>query len=213
MKVTVPTPCKEKLQDDNFCAKCQHKINDFSNLSENDLIESMQKEEVYCGIFHPSKKKKNLIQKTISNVMIFSALGLMSSSVNAQDKTICAEPIAPKNDSVQFEKIEFKLIVSKTSDSQIQQFYTFRLLINGELIEQTLKVGEEYRIKCDVQKGLPIDIRLASNENNVEITKNYTKKSLPKKVKISSNDFITEPMITGEIAIEPRVQGIIAIKE
>ena len=213
MKVTVPTPCKEKLQDDNFCAKCQHKINDFSNLSENDLIESMQKEEVYCGIFHPSKKKKNLIQKTISNVMIFSALGLMSSSVNAQDKTICAEPIAPKNDSVQFEKIEFKLIVSKTSDSQIQQFSTFRLLINGELIEQTLKVGEEYRIKCDVQKGLPIDIRLASNENNVEITKNYTKKSLPKKVKISSNDFITEPMITGEIAIEPRVQGIIAIKE
>ena len=138
---------------------------------------------------------------------------MMTSSVNAQDKTICAEPIAPKNDSVQFEKIEFKLIVSKTSDSQIQQFSTFRLLINGELIEQTLKVGEEYRIKCDVQKGLPIDIRLASNENNVEITKNYTKKSLPKKVKISSNDFITEPMITGEIAIEPRVQGIIAIKE
>ena len=133
MKVTVPTPCKEKLQDDNFCAKCQHKINDFSNLSENDLIESMQKEEVYCGIFHPSQLGKNLIQKTISNVMIFSALGLMSSSVNAQDKTICAEPIAPKNDSVQFEKIAFKLIVRQTSDSQIQQFSTFRLLINMRL--------------------------------------------------------------------------------
>ena len=213
MKVTIPTPCKEKLQDDNFCAKCQHKINDFSNLSENDLVESMQKEEVYCGIFHPSQLGKNLIQKTISNVMIFSALGLITSSVNAQDKTICAEPIAPKNDSVQYEKIAFKLIVSKTSDSKVDQFSTFRLLINGELIEQTLKVGEEYTIKCDVQKGLPIDIRLASNENNVEITKNYTKKSLPKKVKINSNDFIMEPMIKGDISIEPTIQGIIAIKK
>ena len=145
--------------------------------------------------------------------MIFSALGLMSSSVNAQDKTICAEPIAPKNDSVQYEKIAFKLIVSQTSDSQIQQFSTFRLLINNEVVEQNLKVGEEYTIKCDVQKGLPIDIRLASNENNVEITKNYTKKSLPKKVKINSNDFIMEPMIMGEISIAPPIKGKIAVTE
>ena len=214
MKITIPTPCKEKLRDDNFCAKCQHKITDFSNFTNDEISNEFQKKNVHCGIFHPSQLGQNLFKKTISNVMIFSALGLMSTSSKAQKhNTACHDNPLPINNSIENESIEFKIIVTKSSNTRIQEFSTFRLLINGELIEQTLKVGEEYRIKCDVQKGLPIDIRLASNENNVEITKNYTKKSLPKKVKISSNDFITEPMITGEIAIEPRVQGIIAIKE
>ncbi len=37
MKITIPTPCKEKLRDDNFCAKCQHKITDFSNLTNDEI--------------------------------------------------------------------------------------------------------------------------------------------------------------------------------
>ncbi len=87
------------------------------------------------------------------------------------------------------------------------------MLINNEVVKQSLKVGEEYTIKFDVHKGLLIDIRLASNENNVEITKSYTKQNLPKKVKVSSNDFIMEPMIMGKISIAPMVKEKVVVTE
>ncbi len=214
MKIILPTPCKEKLNEVNFCAKCQHKINDFSNLNQTDLADSMQKEEVYCGIFHPSQLDRNLLQKTISNVMVFSAFGLMISTMQAQKpNTACHDNPEPKNDSVQVEKIEFKLIVNKDSKSKTDDFSTYRLLINNEIIEQNLKVGKEYIIKFDVQKDFPIDIRLASNQKNIEINKNYTSKNLPKKLKLNVADFAMEDVIMGDIAIEPRIQGIIAIKQ
>ncbi len=101
----------------------------------------------------------------------------------------------------------------KVLTQEFEEFSTFRLLINGELIEQTLKIDEEYTIKCDIQKGLPINIRLASNEKNIEINKNYTSKNLPKKLKLNIADFVAEEIIMGDIEIEPRIQGIIAIKE
>ncbi|MGV0979303.1 hypothetical protein [Empedobacter falsenii] len=214
MKITIPTPCKEKLQDDNFCAKCQHKITDFSNFTNDEISNEFQKNSVHCGIFHPSQLGQNLFMKTISNVMIFSAFGLMSTSSKAQKpNTACHDNPLPINNSIENESIEFKIIVTKSYNTRIQEFSTFRLLINGELIEQTLKVGEEYTIKCDVQKGLPIDIRLASNENILDITKSYTTKNLPKKLKFSTSDFELKGKITGEIVPAPTIQGIIAIKK
>lgn len=81
------------------------------------------------------------------------------------------------------------------------------------MIEQTLKVGEEYTIKSHVLKGLPIDIRLASIEKNIEINKNYTSKNLPKKLKLNVADFVAEEIIMGDISIEPTIQGIMAIKK
>ena len=173
MKITIPIPCKEKLTNENFCAKCQHKITDFSNLTNDEISNEFQKSNVHCGIFHPSQLGLNLFKKTISNVIIFSAFGLMSTSSKAQKpNTACHDNPLPINNSIENESIEFKIIVTKSYNTRIQEFSTFRLLINGELIEQTLKVGEEYTIKCDVQKGLPIDILLASNEKNIEINKN-----------------------------------------
>lgn len=64
---------------------------------------------------------------------------------------------------------------------RLRKFRLDLLLINNEIVKQSLKVGEEYTIKFDVHKGLPIVIRLASNENNVEITKSCTKQNLQKK--------------------------------
>lgn len=214
MKITIPTPCKEKLRDDNFCTKCQHKITDFSNFTNDEISNEFQKSNVHCGIFHPSQLGQNLFKKTISNVMIFSAFGLMSTSSKAQKhNTACHDNPLPINNSIENESIEFKIIITKSSNTRIQEFSTFRLLINGELIEQTLKVGEEYTIKCDVLKGLPIDIRLASNENILDITKSYTTKNLPKKLKFNTSDFELKGKITGEIVTTPTIQGIIAIKE
>ncbi len=146
--------------------------------------------------------------------MIFSDFELISTSSKAQKpNTACHDNPLPINNSIENESIEFKIIVTKSYNTRIQEFSTFRLLINGELIEQTLKVGEEYTIKCDVQKGLPIDILLASNEKNIEINKNYTSKNLPKKLKLNVADFVAEEIIMGDISIEPTIQGIIAIKK
>ena len=78
MKITIPIPCKEKLTNENFCAKCQHKITDFSNLTNDEISNEFQKSNVHCGIFHPSQLGQNLFKKTISNVMIFSDFELIS---------------------------------------------------------------------------------------------------------------------------------------
>ncbi|WP_291068956.1 MULTISPECIES: hypothetical protein [unclassified Empedobacter] len=81
------------------------------------------------------------------------------------------------------------------------------------MIERTVKIGKEYTIKSHVLKGLPIDIRLASIEKNIENNKNYTSKNLPKKLKLNGADFVAEEIIMGDISIEPTIQGIMAIKK
>ena len=86
MKITIPISCKEKLTNENFCVKCQHKITDFSNLKNDKISNEFEKSNVYCGVFHPSQLGQNLFKKTISNVIIFFALGLMTSSVQGQYK-------------------------------------------------------------------------------------------------------------------------------
>ena len=112
MKIVIPTPCKEKLQDDNFCAKCQHQIKDFSDLNDQDIVQNFEKDKVYCGIFNSNQLNRTILQKTISNVMIFSALGLMISPTNAQEpRTACHGNPEPINKTVESETIQFKLKV------------------------------------------------------------------------------------------------------
>ncbi len=90
---------------------------------------------------------------------------------------------------------------------------TYRLLINDELIEQNLELGKEYTIKCDIQKDSPITVRLASNQDVVEITKNYLSKKLPKNIELNLSEFQNQNIIMGEIVIQPPLKGKMVVTE
>lgn len=200
MKITIPIPCKEKLTNENFCAKCQHKITDFSNLTNDEISNEFQKSNVHCDIFHPSQLGQNLFKKTISNVMIFSAFGLLNSCTNGQDKPNCTEPLVAKNDSIHKEKIKFKIKVNfGNSNLEIK---TYRLLINDELVESKLNVGEEYTIQFETLKNTELNLRLASNEINSEVYKSYSFKNFPNKVNLNTSDFEEQVVLMGDIVID-----------
>lgn len=200
MKITIPTPCKEKLQHDNFCATCQHKITDFSRLSNDEISKEFKENDIHCGIFNSRQLEKNILRKTIFNAIIFSTIGLLTSCTDAQEaKTFCHDNSKSIDDSIQKEKIKFKIIVnSGSSNSEIK---TYRLLINDELIESKLNVDEEYTIQFETVKNTELHLRLASNEVNSEVYTSYSLKKFPKKVNLNTSDFEEQMIIMGEIVI------------
>ncbi|WP_353167055.1 hypothetical protein [Empedobacter brevis] len=203
MKITIPTPCKQKLQDDNFCTKCQHSIQNFSEFNQQEMKSELENNNVYCGIFHPNQLNKNLIQKTISNVMIFSAVGLMISPVNAKNPEITNyNDLGFIKQSIKKETIEIKIKVNKNdTDSSVNHFRTYRLLINNEVIEENLEVGKEYTVTFEIQKGSDLTLRLASNQNRLDISRYFPKNKIPNKINFSTTDFVIQPVIMGKIAV------------
>lgn len=200
MKITIPIPCKEKLTNDNYCTKCQHQIIDFSKLTNNEILEEFQKNKVHCGIFHPKQLDQNLIKKTISNVMIISAIGLFTSCSDGQNKKVFEIKPTPINDSIEKETKQFQLRV--TNAILGEKIKTYRLLINDEIVKNNLEVDKDYTIKFDLQKDTNIYLRLASNETILELTKDYTIDNFPTKINFSSNDFTEQETIMGEIAFD-----------
>ena len=116
--------------------------------------------------------------------------------------------------TVESETIQFKLKVKNDVNMLTTKgLLTYRLLINDELIEQNLELGKEYTIKCDIQKDSPITVRLASNQDVVEITKNYLSKKLPKNIELNLSEFQNQNIIMGEIVIQPPLKGKMVVTE
>ena len=116
--------------------------------------------------------------------------------------------------TVESETIQFKLKVKNDVNMLTTKgLLTYRLLINDELIEQNLELGKEYTIKCDIQKDSSITVRLASNQDVVEITKNYLSKKLPKNIELNLSEFQNQNIIMGEIVIQPPLKGKMVVTE
>ncbi len=61
--------------------------------------------------------------------MIFSAYGLMSTSSKAQKpNTACHDNPLPINNSIENESIEFKIIVTKSSNTRIRRVFYFPII-------------------------------------------------------------------------------------
>ena len=203
MKITIPTPCSEKLNDVNFCSKCQHQIIDFSELEDQTVSKEFEKNKVYCGIFSPNQLGRNIVSKTISNIAVFSAIGLIGTTANAQEKITCTETPQPKNETIQNETVEFKIIVNKSdAKDSYSSITSYRLLVNNEIIEENIEVGKEYTIKFEHPKNSHLNVRLASNQNQYQLSRNYTSDNLPKEIKLQLSDFRLQPIIMGKIAVK-----------
>lgn len=101
IQISIPEPCNEGWQNMNpvekgrFCASCQKTVLDFTYLSDNEIINLVNKNDNLCGRINTSQLNRNLIAtKRTSNYFgyfstsVLAFLGLGTSTIMAQDKPI-----------------------------------------------------------------------------------------------------------------------------
>jgi hypothetical protein len=101
IQITIPEPCHEGWQNmtpvekGRFCASCQKTVLDFTYLSDNEIINLVNKNDNLCGRINVSQLNRNLIEtKTKSNYFgyfatsVLAFLGLGTSIIVAQEKPV-----------------------------------------------------------------------------------------------------------------------------
>lgn len=99
MKITIEKPCHENWETMNlqekgrFCSVCSKTVRDFTNDSDDEIVEILSKPESHniCGNFHDSQLNRNLQYSYINSLFskfavgfILTAVGIVS--LNAQEK-------------------------------------------------------------------------------------------------------------------------------
>ena len=101
IQISIPEPCNEgwhnmtPVEKGRFCASCQKTVLDFTNLSDNEIIKLVSKNDTLCCRINVSQLNRNLIEtKRTSNYFgyfatsVLAFLGLGTYSVVAQEKPL-----------------------------------------------------------------------------------------------------------------------------
>lgn len=101
IQITIPEPCHEGWQNmtlvekGRFCASCQKTVLDFTNLSDNEIVNLVNKNDNLCGRISTSQLNRNLIEtKRTSNYFgyfatsVLAFLGFGTDSIVAQEKPL-----------------------------------------------------------------------------------------------------------------------------
>jgi hypothetical protein len=101
IQISIPEPCHEGWQNmtpvekGRFCASCQKTVLDFTYLSDNEIINLVNKNDNLCARINVSQLNRNLIEtKRTSNYFgyfattVLTFLGLGTESVIAQEKPV-----------------------------------------------------------------------------------------------------------------------------
>ena len=101
MQISIPEPCNQGWQNmtpvekGRFCASCQKTVLDFTYLSDNEIINLLNKNDNLCGRINTSQLNRNLIEtKTKSNYFgylatsVLAFLGFGTESSFAQEKPV-----------------------------------------------------------------------------------------------------------------------------
>ena len=101
IQINIPEPCNEGWQNmtpvekGRFCASCKKTVLDFTYLSDNEIINLVDKNDNLCGRINISQLNRNLIEtKRTSNYFgylatsVLAFLGLGTENVVAQEKPI-----------------------------------------------------------------------------------------------------------------------------
>jgi hypothetical protein len=107
IQISIPAPCHEGWQNmtpvekGRFCASCQKTVLDFTYLSDNEIINLVNKNDNLCGRINTSQLNRNLIvTKRTSNYFgyfatsVLAFLGLGTENLVAQEK-----PVTEQTDS------------------------------------------------------------------------------------------------------------------
>ena len=101
IQISIPEPCHEGWQNmtpvekGRFCASCQKTVLDFTYLSDNEIINLVNKNDDLCGRISTSQLNRNLIEtKRTSNCFgylatsVLAFLGLGTSTIVAQERPV-----------------------------------------------------------------------------------------------------------------------------
>lgn len=101
IQISIPEPCNEgwhnmtPVEKGRFCASCQKTVLDFTNLSDNEIIKLVSKNDTLCCRINVSQLNRNLIEtKRTSNYFgyfatsVLAFLGLGTESLVAQEKPL-----------------------------------------------------------------------------------------------------------------------------
>ena len=101
IQISIPEPCHEGWQNmtpvekGRFCASCQKTVLDFTHLSDNEIINLVNKNDNLCGRINTSQLNRNLIKtKKKSNYFgyfatsVLAFFGLGTENVVAQEKPV-----------------------------------------------------------------------------------------------------------------------------
>jgi hypothetical protein len=101
IQISIPEPCHQGWQNmtpvekGRFCSSCQKTVLDFTYLSDNEIINLVNKNDTLCGRINTSQLNRNLIETKrtstyfgyfVTSVLAF--LGLGTESVVAQEKPV-----------------------------------------------------------------------------------------------------------------------------
>jgi hypothetical protein len=104
MKLTIPKPCHENWQNmtldekGRFCSVCSKTVQDFTDFSDDELLNSFNSDEKVCGRFREDQLGRNISFSVTSKITLglLAATGAVT-TVNAQEL---------KNEEVK--KVDFK---------------------------------------------------------------------------------------------------------
>lgn len=101
IQISIPEPCQEGWQNmtpvekGRFCSSCQKTVLDYTNLSDNEIIKLVSKNDNLCGRFNVTQLDRDLIEtRRTSNYFgyfatsVLAFLGLGTSNIVAQEKPI-----------------------------------------------------------------------------------------------------------------------------
>ena len=191
MKNFIPKPCHEKLDRNNFCQSCMHHIHDFSNTPPMQLLDELEHNKPYCGIF--STEQLKFSSHPIYNLLLFSSIGFFSMPLNAQ---IVDHPELRPEQNIEVIKKKFRLKLEKSEQSN----ETYRLIINGIMVYDSIKNNEWIEMEFEIEKDQMIHLSVHSNLKQEYYFAEYFEKNLPDTMIIQRKSFQRKIMVMGKIA-------------
>jgi len=200
MKITIPTPCSEKLTLDNFCSKCQHQIKDLSDFGLNDVRTEIEKTNVSCAIFSKSQLDNSYNLKKVINVLAIANLAVLPTYGQEFPRIENHE----STQALQFTQTKFNFKLVEIDATKLMKDETFRLLINDQLILDNFEINKDYVIAFDSEINSEILVRIASNKRNVETERLLHNYNFPENIVISRSELSYKTLIMGKINYNPK---------
>lgn len=187
LHISIPQPCHENweamtpVEKGKFCSTCQKKVFDFTKVSDKEIIEILNSENVTCGRFTTAQLNRNLYtnqQKSsfwlVVSVAILGFLGLGNKISYAQVKNDSVK-VETKNNLRTKDTINSNLtrnIKGNVSD-KLGTLVAAKILVEGTLNETLTDFDGNFEIKAKLGDVLVVSFPSHITVKQVIGTSNY----------------------------------------
>lgn len=187
LHISIPQPCHENweamtpVEKGKFCSTCQKKVFDFTKVSDKEIIEILNSENVTCGRFTTAQLNRNLYtnqQKSsfwlVVSAAILGFLGLGNQFSHAQVKNDSVK-VETKNNLRTKDTINSNLtrnIKGNVSD-KLGTLVAAKILVEGTLNETLTDFDGNFEIKAKLGDVLVVSFPSHITVKQVIGTSNY----------------------------------------